>query len=355
MNDLWKWISEKLEAYQRARDYERYSMTYGFQYGMNFMKDDPAQALELLEQTRNRAEALGESWWVYLCDHWRCQTMLHYSGEVAEAGEMASRCIDVVDIERQFSQFPQRVCLHDDRATARQWTDPAGYAEEISADCDYIEREGKDLEGCLHCGRLLRVDQAILRGHVDEADRLSLAGLGRCRSSVSSHYVPQYAAALCRTARVREDWARLRHWASAGEQYHGKMGSNLSNVELLMWHAVALAGSGASRSEVRASYLRAVRAAREKSHPQTTGYYDALADFHTLIGRPGASIVAHQRQIDARPTAAHLECRARLGRLRLMKQIQRPVDEELDLLRTAASRLREPSTVLAEVDEIAGA
>jgi len=273
--------------------------------------------------------------------------MLHYSGLVDEAGAVANACVDIVDTDDQFRTFPQRVCLHDDRASALQMIDPAGYRDTIADDCDYIENEGRSLEGCVHCGLALRIDDFLIRGDLDTAQALSLEALGRCRSQIASHYIPQYMAALCRIARRREDWQGLAHWAAGGDQYHGKMGSNMSNVELLMWNAVSKLQAGAPRVDTRRAYLRALNAARRTNHIQTIGYYEARADFLELSGYYAAALIAHQIQIDSRRGATYVECTSRIARLRLLNKLGRPADTETELLNAAVSRLKDPAAFMA--------
>jgi len=349
MTDLWQWLADKVAEYRQREDYDRYSMSYGFKHGSDMIEQNPEQAVSIFARTRDRATELGEPWWAHLCDHWRCQTMLHYSGHIDEAGAIADACIDIVDTDDQFRAFPQRVCLHDDRASALQMIDPIGNRETIADDCDYIENEGRSLEGCIHCGLALRIDDFLLRGDLDTAQTLSLEALGRCRSQIASHYIPQYMAALCRIARRRQDWPALAHWAAGGEQYHGKMGSNMSNVELLMWNAVAKLQSGAPRVDTRRTYLRALTAARRTNHIQTVGYYEARADFLELSGYFAAALIAHQIQIDSRRGATFIECTARLSRIRLLKYLNRPVESEAAQLREASAELKDSAAVLSEM------
>src|SRR5580700_10833862 len=118
MNDLWQWLSEKIEQYRATEDYDRYAMSIGFQYGTGKIHSDPAEALLFFKKTRDRANELDEPWWAMLCDHWRCQTMLNYGGQIDEARRIAEECIEIVDAGADYADFPQRVCLHDDRASA---------------------------------------------------------------------------------------------------------------------------------------------------------------------------------------------------------------------------------------------
>src|SRR3569833_152580 len=190
MDELWQWLADKVAEYRQAEDYDRYSMSYGFKYGSDLIEKDPAQALSMFEKTRDRATELGEAWWTQLCEHWRCQTMLHYSGDIGDANTVATASIDVVDNSDGFRSIPQRVSLHDDRASALQMIDPAGYRETIAEACAYIDNEGGSLEGCLHCCLTLRIEDFLLRGDLDTAQELCLEALGRCRSNVASHYIP---------------------------------------------------------------------------------------------------------------------------------------------------------------------
>jgi len=140
----------------------------------------------------------------------------------------------------------------------------------------------------------------------------------------------------------------MRHWASAGEQYYGKMGGEHSNVALLMWHAVALL-KVASPSEARRAYVRAHRAGRAQGGNNSIGYHIGKCAFLEDSGYLAAALCAQQRAIDSRVGATNFECQRRLARLRLLRQLGRPVDDELATLRELASKLKDPSRILDQI------
>ncbi|MGO8670762.1 MAG: hypothetical protein ACLQVD_05280 [Capsulimonadaceae bacterium] len=348
MSDIWDWIYDSIEQFRLRRDPERYSMAHAFNQGMQILQTQPRQALALLEQVREKAEALHEPWWALLCDHWRCQILIHYTGQIDAAQELVSRSLATVGGDPAFREFPQRVCLRDDELHVLQMVDPVGYDSEIQAGCDYIDAESFPNSACLHCGRCLRIDSLIVREEFDRATALSLEGLKTCATKAASHYVPAYYAALCRIAAARQDWGALSQCSAVGETYYGLMGSEHANVELLAWNAAALRLTGHVEG-ARAAYRKARSAARRRLSRRTNGFYDAVALYHVAGGDFLAAYVVRGIQLANTSGAPYVECRCRSERVRLLQRMNKPHAEESALLSIAAHKLRDPSRVLNAV------
>lgn len=345
MDDLWGWVSDAVDHFRETRDRKRYVMATLYHQATQFMDKDPAQALDHLRNARQLAQRLNEPWWTMLCDHWLSQTLIHRTREIGDALEIASEAIAAVESNPVFADFPQRICLHDDRTSALQMMDPFGYDSEIERDCAYIEREGASLEGCRNCLRSIRIDGLIIKGDLDNAQEQALSALKECRTRTASHYTSQYYVMLCRIAKLRGEWAQLEHWARAGALFFGQMGSDLGNIELLMWHAAALRGNGKSE-EAGAAYRKARRIQKKAKYGQAAGYYDALACYHELGKRLDLALIARGLELKNTQGAPYLECCCRLERVRLLRALGRSDADERDLLMQAAERLRDPGRMM---------
>jgi len=351
MNDLWGWISESVDHFRQTGDRRRFEIATLYHHAMQSMDTDPQESLERLHQARQIAERFGERWWVVLCDHWRAQVLINRTGEIDEGLQTALHAIAIAESDPIFRQLPQRVCLRDDRASALLLMDPHGYETEIKDACDYIEDEGAGLEGCGHCMRSIRIDTMILSENLEGAQELAVEGLKSCRTKTSSHYTPQYYAALCRISFIRKDWEQLKHWSSPGPLFYGKMGSEISNAELLIWNALALRQTG-DECAAKDSYRLARSVQRHATYGQTAGFYDALAAYYEIGGILWLALVARSIELGKTSGAPYRECCTRLERLRLMKAIGLPTDEEAGLVREAAARLRDPKPILRKLAEL---
>lgn len=351
MTDVWDWIHASMQGFRDNRDRARYGMGMLFYSGMQLMREDPQRALILFTEAKTAAEVLEEPWWVVLCNHWTCQTLLEKTRNVAAAAKLANELICATASSTVYEGLPQLVCLHDDRAGAMLGMDPLGYAAEIEADCQIIDTRGADQPSCLHCSRGTRVLASLAKGDVATAEASAIAGLKLCNTDGASHYLPIYYCALCAVAVKSKDWVRLAHWAKAGVLFHGKMGTEAGNIELLMWHALAtlkLNDCTASRT----AYRKARKAGKAAHFKLTHGYFDALALYHEERGHVKLSLAARQMQLDNTSGAPYLECLSRLERVRLLKSCALPIEIEVANLNLAASLLREPSRICERLSEI---
>jgi hypothetical protein len=353
MNDLWSWISDSIDHFRETEDRERFQIAVLYSQGSRAIRDNPDEAVALLEQASRLADQLGERWWMLLCDHWRCQTMLFHTGEIGDALHLATEAVAIADPDPGFAEFPQRVCLHDDQINALQMIDPVGYAPEIEAGCSYIETHGPELEGCQHCKQMMRIDSLIALAKLDRAEASALQALTDCRSETAAHYISEYYAALCRVAAKREDWATLETRARSGELFHGRMGSPQANVEMLMWHALALRHLE-ERHRATESYKKARSAQRRDGGRQTPGYYDALARYLEADERLSHALIARGIELHTLHGAPYLECLCRLERVRLRIALGASFQDDADAVDATARALRDPEPMLARLRTITG-
>lgn len=353
MNDLWTWISESVDHFREGGDRRRFEIASQYFQATQCMSTSPSQALAHLEHARSLADRFDEPWWSMLCEHWRSQTFLHRTRNIDAALHVASDAIATIESDKRLKAFPQRVCLRDDQVSALQMIDPDGYANEISQGCEYIETEGADLEGCQHCLRGIRIDSLIHEGSLDLAQELALSSLKLCVTRQSGHYTSQYYSALCQIANLREEWDQLEHWARAGSIFYGTMGSDISNIELLMWHANALRRTGKPDAALNA-YRKARKAQRTSPFGQSSGFFDALAGYHEANEDWLLALVARTMELKNTAGAPYVECVCRLHRIRLLRLTGQPTDAEVAAIREAAGSLRIPDIILNRLESLIG-
>jgi len=351
MADVWDWVGEAMQGFIDRRDRPRYEMGRLFYAGMENVRQDPEKAVALFEAAKVASMHLEEKWWTILCDHWRCQVLLEKTRDIAAAAKLANELIAEATGDKASAGLPQLICLHDDRAGAMLSMDPLGYADEIAADCTVIETKGAELTSCQHCSRATRIGVSLCKNDLDAVEPAALQGIKQCAADRASHYLPIYYCALCMVAVRRKDWTGLAHWARSGELFYGKMGSESSNIELLMWNAVAiLKQSGGELA--RHAYKKARNAGKSAGYKLTHNFYDALATFHEEDGNPKLALASLKMQLDNTSGAPYLEANTRLERIRLLKASGLPFDDDLVQLNSAAGLLRDPSQITDRLNSI---
>jgi hypothetical protein len=347
---IWDWIQDLGRQAHTDRDAERYHMVRLFFDAMQIMSADPKQSQILLTKSRREAVLLAHDWFILLCDHWLCQIALNKIPDFERARSIAEAAIREV-ASPKYDGLPQRVCLFDDLVGVYQSVDPHGYAAEIEDACAQMERNNPDPYSCAHCLRTIRIDSDLDGGRLEEAKLGAIAGLKAPERT--DHYTPVYYLRLCHIAFAESDFAKMAHWSSAGHVFHGRMGQDKTNIELMMWSALAHVYLG-DLSKARNSYRASRFAAKALGRDMSSRYYDALAEYQKALGREKLALIARDQQLPTLGGAAHLECQCRLDRLRLMVSLGRSVDEELTALHTTAKRLRDPKPVLDAAAEIVG-
>ncbi|MDX1933909.1 MAG: hypothetical protein SFU56_15020 [Capsulimonadales bacterium] len=347
--DIHDWMDDFMRQAYECRDRVRWNLGLIVMEGMQSLNERPTEAREALEKARSMAEALSEPWWVALCDHWLCQIHLNKIPDSAEA----IRIVDQALIRLQqgvYRDLPQRICLHEDAIIAYRNVDPIGYREKIEDALRFMRENVGDDTPCRHCLRLLEVEGAIDEGRSEEADRMAEDGLRMARKD--PFFVSQFYARLCRIAFVRNDFESLRHWSGAGKLFVGRMGNTSSNIELLMWEALALEECGRSEEAARRCRLAEALAQRSGQVPDS-GYFDALATYREYCGQPGEALAVRGLELlQSVLGAPYLECLCRLKRLRLLIRLGRSTTDEMRRLRQAATAIEDPTDILREAEEI---
>ena len=97
----------------------------------------PDQMLSLIEEGRQLARQLGESWWALFFDDRRAGALMKYKGDAIAGLELAVR--NALEARKPlYEQFPWRFRIHDHLVVGYLHTDPVGYADEIRQVLDWL-------------------------------------------------------------------------------------------------------------------------------------------------------------------------------------------------------------------------
>src|SRR5262249_38633974 len=102
------------------------------------------------EQGRRLAESLKEPWWVMYFTHWKCQVLLNYQPDLAEAQRLAVEAA-LETRKPGYEGLPQRVCLHDDLVNSYVESDPEGRADAIREALGFMQAEAAPGMECRYC------------------------------------------------------------------------------------------------------------------------------------------------------------------------------------------------------------
>jgi hypothetical protein len=315
-------------------------------------ESDPLRGLALLVQARDIAVRLGELWWPLEIDHWRLQLYLHYLRDVPPARDLAVRA--TLEVRKpEYEQFPQRVCLHEDLIYAHLFADPDGYGDLIGQALDYMQAQAGDGLICRHCIQNCRTEWHLYCARLEEAEGAARRALQMADERGDQHNVSAAQVNLCTIAHRRGEWDTLRGHAEAGEEAARGAGNAGEIALFLLWRALAACWAGDEATAQRLMRQAVSRAARLRAAP-SAAFYDALCAFHRRCADLTAALAVRDRQLAALAGKGRFldECRARVDRCRLLRQMGRSLADDLAAAREAAQRLRDPAAQLTELERI---
>ncbi len=357
--DLWDWIYERRQEYQRAGDEERVRLTKYWECAHPFGETDPDRAVALLAEGRLLAAELGDRWWKIILDQWHLAALLHFKRDYRQAVELAVR--NAVAVSRpENAAYPGRWHVYRDLAGAYIGVDPEGYAERIRETLAYIDREipAETVEaryltlGCLRQFHQEMGDFAAVEATVTQAQNLLDRDYERRESgeySMIFHY-----SALCWVAARREDWRKLAEVAALGEEMARTYEKQMELCEFLAWQAVLARRDG---EEARAQRLHTTAAAKRARlrMPSEREYPDATALFHELGGDLDKALQMREWELANIAGTGRLayECEIHVKRAALLAKMGLLRTAHLDAARQAALILHKPEKALAEIDKLA--
>lgn len=347
--DIHEWISDYAARAYQARDKERYRLVLLAREALPQVSKNTDQALALLEEGQALAERLDEPWFVQFFIHWRIQGLLFHKRDPNTALPLAEAGVAETS-KPEYAEFPQRICLREDVIFSYLSRDPAGYGAQIEEAIDYMSAEIPPGCPCLNCLQEIRTAYPLVAGRLNEAEQAALDAISLGWPVSDYHHVLSAFASLCQIAWQRGDWAKVAHWAGMGETFEGRNVGESSVHELLLWSAAAVRQSGGTE-RARTRYLRVRGLTRRRASTPSPGFFDALFAYHALDAdlRPALAVCDLELSNLAGQGEVVRECRVRLRRRNLLKQLGKSAAEEEAAVRILASALRDPEPILVRL------
>jgi hypothetical protein len=353
---IWDWIHDFERQARSAHDQVRLRMARLHAEAYTYRQSDPDRMLDILDEGGRLARALDEPWWVLFFEHWALETLIYYKDDYREVIERGVRA--TLELRKPlYEHYPLRFGIWCNLIAAYLCVDPRGHAAAIRAALDYLKTQVTGEGGDRY---LLQARQhwfAYEMGELETAERLALEELVMADTDPDRHTAQHHEAdtykALCWIAYRRRDFETLARWAVAGEECARDIGYRYELALFLLWRALCARREGDGASAKRLCRTGTAMMAR-LGQPPGESYFDALAAYHELGGDLNVAWQVRQRELETTLGKGQLayECLVRLKRARLLVRMGLPAEEEVEAVRVAASRLREPSWYLGELERV---
>lgn len=320
-------------------------------------EDDPDAALNRYEEGKELADRLGEEWWGLLYDKMRLDAKMHYQRDFRGVLEPASACVRE-SRRGVYEKFPMRHGVRDSLLAAYLGIDAEGYHDAIREELDTLDKElppEPTVDRYLMLAREREFEMEL--GRFDEAQaagirELDLAGADP-HEAQASHFSSFTYSALCQIAYERRQWAKLEEFASEGEPVARKAEHMAVLAEILTWRAV-FERYRDRREDAKQTLRDAAARQNGLQTPPRAGYFAARAAYYDVGEQPADTLHAHDEALAALSDRGQLlrECRLRGERLRVLRTLDRSLEDDLELARAAAKKLRFPEKHLRDIDAI---
>jgi hypothetical protein len=320
-------------------------------------EDDPDAALNRYVEGKELADRLGEAWWALLFDKMRLDAKMHYQRDFREVLEPAAACVREAR-RNVYGKFPLRWGTHDTLIAAYLGIDADGYHEAIHEELELLRSELPPEPGpdrYLYLARQREFDAERQRWDDAQAAglrELDLAGADP-QEAQANHFAAFTYAGLCEIAYERRQWAKLEEFTQEGEPIARKAEHVAVLAELLAWRALS-----ERYREHREPATRFLRDAAAKQNalqtPPRPGYFAARVAYYDVGEQPAEALHAYDEALAAVSDRGQLlrECRLRVERLKTLVKLERSLEDDLELARACAQKLRFPEKFLTEIDKI---
>jgi hypothetical protein len=350
---IWDWMRDFDEQARASGDAERMRLCRLHSEAYGHRQTDPDRMLLLLEEGRRLAGRLREPWWALFFEHWKVETLIYYKDDYREVIDLAVRA--TLELRKPgFENFPLRFGIWCNLVAAYLCVDPRGYAAAIRAALDYLGQQVPAEGSDRYLLQARRHWFAYELGDLALAERLALEELAMADSDADRHTARHHAVdtykALCWIAFRRGDWSALAGHALAGEEIARTIEYRYELALFLLWRGLV-----ARRDRREAEAQRLVRQGTAQmarlGQPPGESYYDALAAYHELGDNPRAAWEVRQRELETTLGKGQLayECQVRIKRVRVLRRLGEPAEDEAQAARAAAARLRAPAWYLDEL------
>lgn len=352
-SQVFEWTKRFYEQARNANDQERLRLA---QFGPRIIqanRENPQQALALIDEAERLAFVLKEHCWYPILSWLRGEVYVHTLLDMPTSIRVLSEAIV------RMSQPVYRGCVGIQNVyivllTAYIYTDPFGYAEKISKALDFLENSFENDQLEQHMIAVRRTLVELGRENYDAAQKYALDSL-RISANESLLLAESYTM-LAETAHHRHDLQAALEYAQAGEVLlrdveHRKM----EYIQLLGYEAVYTLKLG-NESAADALYQRMLLLVNELGSEPYYTFYECQAAYHEIKGEVSAAIDACQQIIEGakRIGSIYADCVGHLHLSRLFGKAGLPTVDAIANARVSFEQLIDPSPLIKKLEQIEG-
>ncbi len=341
MSSSWDWIGQYTDDALQTGDAQKLRLSMFSVYAERIPPSDPAGKLTIYRQGVALARQIKEPWWEMFYTHWEIETLLHKQARPQDALAVAARAN--VELRKPvYDHFPQRCGLQLNLVSCYLYLDPIGYQTQLREAFAPLQSE---------CARWSEFEcyYAQQWGHflndIEDEGALDAAWeyLRLAQISATAWDLKCALTLLCIVLwRTDEPLAReLGRELAADCELLSREEDQLDDVAMMqMWQAVAARAEGDEKA-AQTFYRRAWQTQTRAPHPRND-VHGAAMKFHEIGGEIEAALRICQNEIHIlrRHKLRFLETKRRLKKCELLKQLNRPIEREIERTRAAASELK---------------
>lgn len=348
---VWDWYRRYVWEAMRSGDSQRLLMIELYQRAETDLAAD--ERLNLMLQSRQIAESLGERCWMLWIDHWRIEVLQWVKRDYKTALDIAVRAtMEVRKDTAKACQIADR--LYIGLVENYLAIDPIGYENAIRETLAYVENEMTiDYES--RC--MMEFRRSCLEIELDElkaAEDAAWRCIDACESAFGAGYYQAVAlACLCVVMFRRNEIKKIREYAIWGESQSRRPQEQVYMAEFIAWQALSARKLG-DDEVAKQLYRRAMSYAREKELKPDPMFYEAMCDYHLLAGDTDHAMTLRDQQLSESVVSGspYRECMCRLERVKLLKLMGQPLEDEIEAAKEAAKELAKPALFLARLKAI---
>jgi hypothetical protein len=343
---IWDWIGDYLRQAKQQGNTQAVRMAQVHEEAYGYRQIDPRRMYALLSEGKVLAQRLNEPWWLAFFEHWQIETLIYYLDDYRQVLDRAVAL--TLELRKPvFTPYPLRFGIYCNLVAAYLCIDPRGHASAIREALAYLGQIVPEVGGDRYLLLARRHWFAYELGEYDEAHRLALEELTLAdrdsdRHTALHHEVDTYKA-LCWIAFAREEWSQLDYWADLGEEKARQLGYRYELALFLLWRALVALLRHDRPAATRLHRLATATMQRVGQSPGES-FYDGLARYAEEMGQLAQAWNIREEELNHLLNKGQLayEAQVRIKRVRLLRLLDRPQDNELHAAEAALARLRAP-------------
>jgi hypothetical protein len=349
--DLWRWFDGFGIEARRQGDPARIKLHREFRRGWDYLRKDPSYAALIFSSAARMGRQLGYPCWELFYEYWCCEAYAFYLRDMNLARQQTIKAF-VMAQQPHYTQCAVVGRVYRMFVDIYSVTDNLGYLDEISTMNNYMEAHVPMDEDTYH---LIKWRQSGIYYDLDQWEEARAQTL-RYIDLVRGHAYRETDGyqMLHRIACHQRDYEAGYRYLMMSEE-----AAKISGREQDVAYArVAQAVYKLRESDTLAAAAllhQGVRFYTQTSLTPDNWYYDALCEYHELIGDTARALAERDLQLERMEMlggqAALMDCR--LKRARLKGRMGLPLDDELAAARELCAQFRKPERHLAKLDKVA--